>query len=150
MMKKQYHFIFYLSLLALCCCSPQKPEQTLEKKPDSQKVTQNSNPIKPNPLHVSIKSLNIIVLSDYPVEVNVAVLVELKNSCSSVDEIYQSRRGDTFLIEMLESQQKRQQCKPQSTLSEYIIPLDIRRLNAGHYIVYVNQEREHFELLVDN
>jgi hypothetical protein len=149
---KLHQLIFYASLSTLLCCSPQKVEQS----PDTSKANlqkqqaTTQHPIKPNKQHASIKALHIITAQDFPVQVNVAVVVELKDSCSRVNEIYQNQKADTFLIEILEFQQKQQQCKPEAILSEYIIPLDVRNLNAGHYTVYVNQQREHFELLVDN
>lgn len=147
---KVYPFIFYcFSVLTLLNCAPQKVEQSPEAvQTHIQKTAQN--PIQPNRSQAPIKAVNVIMLPDFPVQVNVAAVVELKNSCTTVNEIYQNQRGDTFLIEILETQQKQLHCKPQPVLSEYIIPLDVRNLSAGHYTVYVNQTRGHFELLVDN
>ncbi|WP_353572231.1 hypothetical protein [Candidatus Albibeggiatoa sp. nov. BB20] len=151
---KLYQFIFYLcSVTVLLCCSPQKVEQSTDASKDNlqkQQAAQSQSPIKPNQQQVPIKALNIMVLSEFPVQVNVAVVVEFKDNCTNVNDIYQNQRGDVFLIEMLETRQKQPQCKTQTILSEYIIPLDVKNLSSGHYTVYVNQKRGHFELLVDN
>jgi hypothetical protein len=150
---KYHKFIFCSFFIILASCSPQKVEQNpnaTNENLQTQQATKAQHPIQLNRSHVPVKSLNIIVLPDYPVQVNVAVVVELKDSCTSVKEIYQNQRDDTFLIEMQESYQKQQHCQPQPTLSEYIIPLDVGNLSAGHYTVYVNQKRAHFELMVDN
>ena len=148
-----HYFLFYLFLTTLLCCSPQKvdnPQGNNAPLQTQQAPVKPQYPIKPNKAQATIKELNVITLPVFPVQVNAAVVVELKNTCTSINEIYQTRRGDTFLIEMLEYHQKQPQCQPRSTLSEYIIPLDVDNLSAGHYTVYVNQQREHFELMVDN
>jgi len=137
----------------LYCCSPQKVEQSLDAGKDNlqnQQAAQNQSPIKSNKQQVTIKDLNIIMLPDFPVQINVAVMVELKDSCSTINEIYQNQLGDTFSIEILETRQTQQSCKAEPILTEYVIPLDVRNLSSGHYILYVNQRREHFELLIDN
>ncbi len=126
---KQSSFVIFLSVLLFSC------NQTIGTYQENHKL---------------IKTIDIIKYDSYPQQVNVVAKGQLTDSCTKIDDIIETQRGNTLMLSITTSRQKNKVCKPVNQAFEEVIPINVAGLRAGIYKVKVNNLSGFFELDVDN
>lgn len=98
----------------------------------------------------NVKSIEIVVLESFPVQVNVVARGEFPDSCTGVSDITARREGPGFFVTITASRPSDIVCAQVITPFERTIPLDVVGLKKGYYTVDVNGVRGTFELQTDN
>jgi len=98
----------------------------------------------------NVKSVRIIILESFPVQVNVVVYGELTDSCTEIGNIRTKREPTTFIITVSTTRPADAVCAQVIIPFEKVIPLDVVGLKAGVYTVRVNGVTDTFELQADN
>jgi len=98
----------------------------------------------------SVKSIEIVVLESFPVQVNVIVHGEFPDSCTDIGKVTTTREGSVFIVTIITRRPSDAVCAQVITPFERIIPLDVVGLKKGIYTVDVNGVRGTFELQADN
>ncbi|AKB53077.1 MULTISPECIES: protease inhibitor I42 family protein [Methanosarcina] len=97
-----------------------------------------------------VKSIQIVTLESFPVQVQVIAKGYLPDGCTKIDEIKNEGEGNAFNITISTKRPKGAFCTQVITNFTETIPLEVRGLKAGNYTVNVNGVNGSFELPVDN
>jgi len=97
-----------------------------------------------------IENIEILILESFPVQVHVRISGILGDSCTTLDQITQTRVENTFKIKVTTTRPADALCADIITRFEETIALDVYGLPAGTYSVDVNGVRDTFTLSVDN
>lgn len=97
-----------------------------------------------------ITSIEISILESFPVQVMVDIKGDLSDSCTTVDEINQTKQGNTFFVTVTTKRPKDAMCAQVITPFEEKISLDVSNLKKGTYEVNINGVIKLFELKNDN
>jgi inhibitor of cysteine peptidase len=98
----------------------------------------------------TVEQIDIRILESFPVQVHVGVRGYLADGCTEIDEMIQSREGNTFNVTITTTRPADAMCTMALVPFEQNIPLDVEGLPAGTYTVMVNGVSGTFELSVDN
>ncbi|HEY3361452.1 MAG TPA: protease inhibitor I42 family protein [Methanosarcina sp.] len=98
----------------------------------------------------NVKSVKIITLESFPVQIQVIAEGSLPDRCTKVDEIKTKREGNAFNINISTKRPKDAACTQAIENFTKTIPLEVQGLKAGNYTVNVNGVNGSFELAVDN
>jgi hypothetical protein len=98
----------------------------------------------------NVKSIKIIILESFPVQVNVIVYGEFPDSCTEICNMTMIREGSTFIITIITRRPSDVVCAQVITPFERVVPLDVVGLRKGVYTVDVNGLTDTFELYEDN
>ncbi|MGD2158454.1 MAG: NBR1-Ig-like domain-containing protein [Anaerolineales bacterium] len=148
----QKRFLFIISVLMLSilvtACGPLGFGGTgREPLTPSTPIPDPSGEIKGLAVIVDVET---IMLESVPVQVNALVKGNFPDSCTLLDEIIQTRDGNTIKITVTTIRPASDNCVQVLTPFEKIIPLDVVGLEAGRYTVKVNSVTDVFEFSVDN
>ena len=97
-----------------------------------------------------VDSVEVVMLESFPVQVQLNVKGNLPDSCTTLDQVNQSRDGNTFNVTIITKRPAGAMCATVVTPYEKNIPLDVAGLKAGTYTVNVNNATQTFELKQDN
>jgi inhibitor of cysteine peptidase len=97
-----------------------------------------------------IETLELLMLESFPVQIHAHVTGWLGDGCTTLDQITQTREGDTFKVSITTTRPADAICTMQLVGFEETIPLDVHGLPKGTYTVDVNGTTETFTLDVDN
>lgn len=98
----------------------------------------------------AVTSVTALVLESDPVQVNVITRGNLPDACTAIDQVSQSREGNTFTITLTTTRLADAACAPALTAFEQIVALDVAGLTAGTYTVTANGVSQTFTLATDN
>jgi len=98
----------------------------------------------------NVESIEILTLESFPVQIQVIAEGYLPDGCTEIDEIKTETEGNTFNINITTKRPKEAICTQAIESFTETIPLEVRSLSAGNYIVNVNGVNGSFELAVDN
>lgn len=97
-----------------------------------------------------VKSIQIVTLESFPVQVQVIAKGYLPDGCTKIDEIKNESEGNAFNITISTKRPKGAFCTQAIKNFTETIPLEVQGLKAGNYTVNVNGVTGSFELPVDN
>jgi inhibitor of cysteine peptidase len=97
-----------------------------------------------------VKSIQIVTLESFPVQIQVIAKGYLPDGCTKIDEIKNESEGNAFNITISTKRPKGALCTQAIKSFTETIPLEVRGLKAGNYTVNVNGVTGSFELPVDN
>jgi len=97
-----------------------------------------------------VKSIQIVTLESFPVQIQVIAKGYLPDGCTKIDEIKNESEGNAFNITISTKRPKGAFCTQAIKNFTETIPLEVRGLKAGNYTVNVNGVTGSFELPVDN
>jgi hypothetical protein len=98
-----------------------------------------------------VESIEIQILESFPVQVHAVVRGNLPDAgCTTIKSVEQVREGNTFKITLVTTTDPLALCAQALTPFERIVPLDVRDLAAGTYVVNANGVEQSFELPVQN
>jgi inhibitor of cysteine peptidase len=97
-----------------------------------------------------VDSVEVIMLETFPVQIQLIVKGNLPDSCTTLDQVNQSRNGDIFNVTITTKRPADAVCATVLTPYEKTIPLDVVGLKAGTYTANVNTATVTFELKQDN
>lgn len=97
-----------------------------------------------------IERVEILILESFPVQVHVRIKGYLRDSCTTLDHISQTRVGNLFQIHVITKRPTDEVCAKLITWFEETVALEVYGLPAGTYTVDVNGVRETFTLDVEN
>jgi inhibitor of cysteine peptidase len=137
-----YLVIVLAVLPVLAACRAPVPD-TGGDMPQDQAVTTGEAPVK---------SIEILIMESFPVQVAVVARGELPDACTEVDQINQrvDLENDTLWVEITTVRPTDLACIQVLAPFEERIPLDVYGLPAGTYTVDVNGVTDTFTLSVDN
>lgn len=98
----------------------------------------------------NVKSVKIITLESFPVQIQVVAEGYLPDGCTEIDKIKTEREGNAFNINISTKRPKDEACTQAIENFTKTIPLEVQGLKAGNYTVNVNGVNGSFELAVDN
>lgn len=98
----------------------------------------------------SIDRIEILILKSFPVQVQVRITGYLRDSCTTIDHITQSRVNNLFQIHVITKRPVNEACAKLITWFEESVALEVSHLPAGTYVVDVNGIRDTFTLNVEN
>jgi hypothetical protein len=94
-----------------------------------------------------VQSIEIQILESHPVQVNAVARGQLPDAgCTTIASVDQVRDGNTFKITLRTTTDPLALCAQALTPFEQVIPLDVRDLPPGEYVVNVNGVEQSFEL----
>jgi inhibitor of cysteine peptidase len=131
-----------LVLLTLAACRSGAPDAG-QPVPRDQAVTTGQAPVK---------SVEIVIMESFPVQVAVVARGELPDVCTEIDQVNQriDVEDDTLWVEITTVRPTDLACIQVLAPFEERIPLDVYGLPAGTYTVDVNGVTGTFTLSVDN
>ena len=142
MLKSQLFILGTILMLLLAACGPAIAPAT-----PSPVVTEPS----PVASAAVVESIEIQILESFPVQVNAVVRGNLPDAgCTTIKSVDQVREGNTFKITLVTTTDPLALCAQALTPFEQVIPLDVRDLAAGTYVVNVNGVEQSVELSVQN
>ncbi len=97
-----------------------------------------------------VESVEILVLESFPVQIRALVKGSLPDSCTTIDQIVQTREGNAFRVSITTVRATGKACAQSLVPFEEIIPLQVVGLQAGDYTVTVNDVSTTFQLSADN
>ena len=97
-----------------------------------------------------IDRIELLILESFPVQVQVRIKGYLRDSCTTLDHISQTRVGNLFQIHVITKRPTDEVCAKLITWFEETVALEVYGLPAGTYTVDVNGMREMFTLDVEN
>jgi inhibitor of cysteine peptidase len=97
-----------------------------------------------------VESVELLMLESFPVQVHAVVKGSLSDGCTTVDQVTQTRQGNTFEIQITTRRPAEAMCTQALVPFEETIALDVVGLKAGVYVVNVNDVSSSFELSADN
>ena len=97
-----------------------------------------------------IKNIDILTLESFPLQIHVIATGYFPDGCTSIDEVTQSRHGNTFTVAITTKRPADAICTMAIVPFEKTIPLDVYGLDKGVYTVNVNDASGSFELPTDN
>ena len=98
----------------------------------------------------NVESIEILILESFPVQIHVVASGNHPDGCTSIDEISESRDGNTFLVTITTDRPAGEECTMALVPFEETIALNVLGLPAGVYTVDVNGISDTFDLTVDN
>jgi hypothetical protein len=98
-----------------------------------------------------VQSIEVQILESEPLQVNTIVRGQLPDAgCTTIASVDQVRDGNTFKITLITTTDPLALCAQALTPFEEVVPLDIRDLPSGDYVVNVNGVEQSFELPTQN
>lgn len=97
-----------------------------------------------------VDSVELLMMESFPVQINAIVKGNLSDGCTSIDQIGQSRSGNTITVTITATRLADAVCTMALVPFEEIVSLDVLGLSAGSYSVDVNGVRQSFVFSVDN
>ena len=97
-----------------------------------------------------VDSVDIVMLETFPVQVVLNVKGNLPDSCTTLDQVNQSRKDNIFNVTILTKRPADMVCATVISPYTQTVPLEVAGLKAGTYTVNVNTATETFELKQDN
>lgn len=124
---------------------------TVEEEPTSPEPTEQAIPTTDAPQEIDedlapIDAINVKVTDGPLPKVNVTMRGDFPDGCTAIDEITQSRVGDTFYIAMTTRRPADLMCTQVLVPFEETVELDVTALGAGTYTVEVNGVRQAFDV----
>jgi hypothetical protein len=116
-------------------------------------VTPSPVPTEPSPVAsvAVVESIEIQTLESFPVQVNAVIRGNLPDAgCTTIKSVDQVRDGNTFRITLVTTTDPLALCAQALTPFEQVIPLDVKDLPPGTYIVNANGVEESFDLPAQN
>jgi inhibitor of cysteine peptidase len=110
----------------------------------------SSDPTRPIRQEARVTGVSVQILESFPVRARAVVQGELPDGCTTIDSIEQSREGNEFRLRILTTRPADAFCTQVLVLFEETIPLEVRGLTAGEYLVVANGVAATFRLEVDN
>lgn len=98
----------------------------------------------------AVESVEILILESFPVQVHAVARGNLADSCTTIDDVVQTRNGNIFEVTITTVRPTNALCPEVLIPFEEVIPLEVAGLPAGTYTVDVNGVMESFTLDVDN
>lgn len=98
----------------------------------------------------NVDTLDIAVMESFPVQVRAVARGYLPDSCTEIDDITQTRSGNTFTVSITTTRPSDAYCAQVLKPFEENISLRVSGLLKGTYTVNVNGVRETFTLSTDN
>lgn len=133
--------LVWMAVLAGCVASASAPTPTAPPL--------SGGPVSGN---ASVEEVSLLTLESFPVQVVAVVKGTLPDTCTKVDQITQSREGNTFKVTITTISQQGADCTATGLQNrfEQNVPLDVYGLPKGSYTVEVNGVAQPFELTADN
>lgn len=141
MLKSQLFTSATILMLLLVSCAPA--------------VAATPSPVVTEPSTVAsvavVESIEIQILESFPVQVHAVVRGNLPDAgCTTIKSVDQVRDGNTFKITLVTTTDPLALCAQALTPFEQVIPLDVKDLAAGTYVVNVNGVEQSFDLPTQN
>lgn len=135
--------VFVLGATLLAACGPtDTPVPTrAEPEPTGEEVIRGE---------AVVEEIDIQILESFPVQVHVVARGYLPDGCTQIDEIEQTRSGQTFQVTITTVRPADAACTEAIVPFEEVIALDVLGLEAGTYSVDVNGVTGSFRLDMDN
>jgi inhibitor of cysteine peptidase len=99
---------------------------------------------------VFVETADALILESFPLQVNVKIIGNLPDACTTIYQTESERDGNTFRIKILTLREKEVMCAQVLTPFEVSVPLDVMGLPAGAYRVSVNDLNAEFTFTQDN
>lgn len=150
------HFIAISSIvllifgLLLGSCNVQ-PTEVVQKTPSSTKTIENT-PIDNNQqknTSIIIDTLDALIMESFPVQVKAVFSGSFPNGCTQIKEVKTNRNDNVFEI-IVVTERTGEICTEVLTPFQHSVDLDVEGLNAGKYIIKLQDKTVEFELSVDN
>jgi inhibitor of cysteine peptidase len=147
-----------LLLIAAAACSPGATPTTAPAGPQPTTppagAPPTNTPAKPQGATVtglaSVASIDLLTLESFPVQIHVVARGNLRDGCTTIDQITQTREGNSFKVTITTIRPANQMCTQAIVPFEQTIALDVYGLKAGTYAVDVNGVTGTFTLDVNN
>ncbi len=97
-----------------------------------------------------VEEIDIQILESFPVQVHIVARGYLPDGCTEIDEIEQTRSGQTFQVTITTARPAGVACTEAIVPFEEVVALDVLGLEAGTYTVNVNGVTGSFKLDMDN
>src|SRR5574341_967370 len=98
----------------------------------------------------SIRSIDVLILESFPVQVQVNIQGDLPDACTTIAEITSSRAGNTFTVKVITQRPTDAMCAQVLVPFQQNVALDVYGLPAGEYTVVVYDKTATFTLTSDN
>ncbi len=97
-----------------------------------------------------VERTEILMLESMPVQIHLVAHGYFPDGCTTLHEVRQQRDGNTFTVTMTTQRPDGAMCTAVIVPFEETIPLDVRGLPAGTYMVMTNGITDTFTLDMDN
>jgi hypothetical protein len=97
-----------------------------------------------------VESIDLLMLESFPVQVTAVVRGQLPDACSQIDNVEQTREGNTFQLVFSIERRPDARCALVLTPFEHSLSLDVAGLKAGTYTVTAGGVSATFTLAIDN
>lgn len=121
--------------------------------PDASVVTLEATaPVstQPDRGQATVKSIDVLMMESFPVQVNVVAYGELPDGCTTIDQVITQSSETGFRVAITTFRAADQICTQAIVPFDETISLDVAGLPAGTYQVIVNGVEDSFTLDVDN
>jgi inhibitor of cysteine peptidase len=140
-------------LLAACAAPAPDTGRGNQVVPTATKQGQEGEPQGgPDARRAQVKSVEMLILESFPVQVHALVKGNLADGCTEIDQIEEARdmENKSFRVTITTSRDPDKICTQALVPFEETVPLDVRDLPAGAYTVDVNGVQATFELQQEN